>query len=150
MNIIKRIGVKHFVKEIDKDIKVKFQKYDMECDIYEDTVYIGKTYDFRTDKWFMEFVHSIEPNCNYSPFLMSLLHEIGHIMTFDEDNMEQKDIIYGLLNTEYEDKKENEQDVEKYVNLYFRIPLEEEATKWGINFAMKNTKLINKYKWIWR
>lgn len=145
MNIIKRIGIKNFIKEIDKDIKVKFQKYDMECDLYEDIVYVGKTYNPITDKLFMDYVKELDPTCNVPVFILSILHEVGHIMTYDEEDVEEKDVIYALLRMEFNENKENE---EEYVKKYFRIPLETNATEWGIRFAKENPELIKKYLWI--
>ena len=148
MNIIKKIGIRNFIKEIDKDIKVKFQKYDMECDVFEEIVYIGETYDKRTDVFFKEFVKELNPNCNVPIFMLSILHEIGHIMTWTEEEMDEKDVIYNLLMTEFVSSIKDEEKLKKYDNLYFNIPLEKNATLWGINFAMEHPQLIEKYLWI--
>ena len=144
VNIIKKIGIKKFIREIDKDIKVKFQKWDMECDIFEETVFIGKTYQPKTDKLFMEYVNELNPNCRVPVFLLSILHEIGHIIMYEEEDMEEKDFIYGLLKIRLEDKQ-NEDDC---IRTYFRIPLETKATQWGIDFAMAHPELIQKYMWL--
>ncbi len=148
MNIIKKIGIKRFVKEINKDIKIKFQKYDMECDTYDDIVYVGETYDKRTDKYFMDFVKKIRPECDVPIFFLSLLHEVGHIMTYDIEDEENKDIIYGLLKIQFDESKKDDAALQQYDEMYFNIPLERNATEWGINFAMNNPKLIKKYMWL--
>lgn len=150
MNIIKRIGIRKFIREIDKDIKVKFQKYDMECDIYEETVYIGKTYDSRNDKFFMEFVKELNPECNIPVLPLSILHEIGHIMTWDEDAADEKDMIYALLKVNFDESEKDDATLKEYDDMYFRIPLEQNATQWGIDFAMSHPELIEKYNWIWK
>lgn len=150
MNIIKKIGIKRFVREIDKDIKVKFQKYDMECDVYEDTLYIGKTYDSRNDRFFMEFVKELNPDCNVHVFPLSILHEIGHIMTWDEDAADDKDMLYALLKISFDESKKDDAALKEYDDMYFRIPLEQNATQWGIDFAMAHPELIEKYSWIWK
>lgn len=150
MNIIKKIGIKRFIREIDKDIKVKFQKYDMECDVYEETVFIGDTYDARTDKFFMEFVKEIRPDCNIPVLPLSILHEVGHIMTWDEDLSTDKDMTYALLKMGFEEGKKDDAALKEYDDMYFRIPLELNATLWGIDFAMNNPELMKKYNWIWR
>lgn len=145
MNIIKRIGVRNFIRAIDKNINVQFQKYDMECDIYEETVYIGKTYNPITDVLFMEYVKELDPECNTPVFLLSILHEIGHIMTFDADLEDEKDILYATLKMGLAENKEQE---EEYVKMYFRIPFETEATLWGIDYAKRHPELIKKYLWL--
>ena len=66
--MFKKMGIKKFIKEIDKDIKVKFQKYDMECDIFEEIVYIGKPYDKENDRRFGEFVKELNPACDIPVF----------------------------------------------------------------------------------
>ena len=147
MNIVKRFGIKKFIKEIDKDIKVKFQKWDMECDVYEDTVYIGATYNKRTDVLYENFVKTLNPDCDVPVFLLSILHEIGHIMMYDEEDMEEKDMIYGLLKTALDN--DPSQDLEdRCVKAYFRIPLELKATQWGIDYAMSHPDFIQKYMWL--
>lgn len=147
MNIIKKIGVKKFVKEIDKDIKVKFQKWDMECDIFEEIVYIGKTYTPRMDELFMDYVKQINPNCNTPMFLLSILHEIGHIMTYEEEDLDEKHATYGLLQI-FLGEDPSPEAIDACANMYFRIPLEAKATMWAIDFAMSNPDLINKYLWL--
>ena len=146
MNIIRRIGIKQFIKEIDKDIKVKFQKYDMECDIFEEIVYIGKPYDKENDRRFGEFVKELNPACDAPVFLLSILHEVGHIMTYEEDALEEKDFLYAAIDL----KLQSGEDEEECVKEYFRIPLEKAATEWAIDFAMSNPQLIEKYKWLCR
>lgn len=145
MNIIQRLGVRAFIKEVSKDVKVKFQKWDMECDVDEETVYIGKIHDKNTDKYFLNFLKEIAPGAeNYNIFLMSILHEIGHIMTWDEDDANNKDILYGALRVMYQENKNDEE----YNNMYFRIPLEYNATMWGIEFAQTHQELMKKYAWL--
>lgn len=144
MNIIKKLAIRKFIKEINPEIKVKFQKWDMECDVYEDTVYVGETFDKRTDKYFMDFVYSIDPECCGSVMMMSLLHEIGHIYTYDEDLSDEKDVLYEVLKLSYTDEQ-----LEEYDKMYFNIPFEKEATIWGIRFAQMNKEIVKKYsKWI--
>ena len=146
MEHIRKIGIRNFVKEIDKDIKVKFQEWDLECNIFEETVYIGKTYDKETDRRFGEFVKELDSHCRAPIFLLSVLHEIGHIMTYEEEALDEKDFLYAAIDL----KLKLGADEEECVKEYFRIPLEMEATQWAIDFANNNPKLIDSYKWLCR
>lgn len=146
MNIIKKHYIKKFIKTIDKDIKVKFQKYDIECDIYDDIVYIGEIREKETvDPLFMKFVHELNPDCNCSCFLLSILHEVGHIMTFDEDNMDEKEFLHQMIRM---GMTCGDISLEEGNEAYFRIPLEKEATQWAIDFVMLNPDFIKKYEWL--
>lgn len=145
MEHIRKIGIRNFVKEIDKDIKVKFQEWDMECDIFEETIYIGKQYDEENDRRYKEFIGELDSHCRAPVFLLSILHEIGHIMTYeDEEKLDEKDLLYAAIQL----KMDAGEDMDECVAEYFRIPLEMEATQWAINFANDNPKLIDSYKWL--
>ncbi len=145
--MFKKMGIRKFIKEIDKDIKVKFQKWDMECDIFEETVYIGKTYDKENDRRFGEFVKELNPACDVPVFLLSILHEIGHIMTYEDDEkLDEKDFLYAVIQF----KMDTGEDMDECVAEYFRIPLEREATEWAIEYAMNHPALMAKYSWLCR
>lgn len=144
-------GIRDFILEVNPTIKVKFQNWDLEANVFEETVYVGKCYNRKTDKWYKNFIQSIYPECSkFNIFLLSLLHEIGHIETWDDDIADQKDIIYGLLKVKFDSEKENltQTEMEEYCNEYFKIPLEWNATEWGIQFALAHPDLMEKYNWL--
>lgn len=142
MNIFKKIAIKKLVKSINPDIKIKFQKQEMECDIDEEIVWIGAT-DKLTDKLFMNYIKELNPNCNASCLLLSILHEVGHIETYDEEEMEQRDFYYGILQL---NAKNTDMPIEELCDAYFRLPAETEATQWAIDFITNNPGIIEKYK----
>lgn len=138
-------GIKSFIREVNPMLKVRFQDYDIECDIWNETIYIGKTYDKRTDDWFQDFVTELNPKTlNINPFLLALLHEIGHIETWDSDLCDERDAIYNLLDMQHNET----QNDEEWCKMYFRIPLEQVATEWGIDFALSHMDLMKKYEWL--
>ena len=144
-----RNGIKSFIMEVNPMLSVKFQEYDLECDVFDETIYVGKSYDKRTDRYFREFVNELNPECaKINLFLLSLLHEIGHIETWDEDEADNKDMIYSLLQMEFEDSNLGDADLKKYCDLYYHIPLERNATEWGIEFALSHMDLMKKYEWL--
>ena len=146
---IKR-GIKNFIAEVNPMLKVKFQEWDLECDVFEEIIYVGKTYDKRTDRYFKNFVNELNPECaKVNPFLLSLLHEIGHIETWEDEVADEKDAVYALLKMQFDEETDlTDARCEEYCNLYFRIPLEQNATEWGIDFALSHMDLMKKYEWL--
>ena len=149
MNKEIKLGIYKFIKEVNPDYAVKFQKYDLECDIDEETIYVGESYDKRTDRYFANFVNQLNPECSkVNPFLLSLLHEIGHIETYTEEDEDDKDKIYSMLKIQYDEEELSDETLEEYCNMYFRIPLEQNATEWGIDYALSHLDLMQKYSWL--
>ena len=150
MNKKMKQGIRDFVREVNPTVNVKFQGWDLQCGIFEDTIYVGKTYNKKTDEYYADYVNSINPDCrNINLFLLSLLQEIGHIETYDDERGEEKDVMFSLLQLEYNSKEElTDEEEEKYCQLYYRIPLEANATQWGIDFALSHRDLMEKYNWL--
>ena len=144
-----KLGIYRFIKEVNPELLVKFQKYDLECDVFDEIIYIGESYDKRTDKYFENFVKQLNPKCSkINPFLLSLLHEIGHIETYTEEDMDNKDAIYAILKMQYDEEELSDERLEEYCDMYFRIPLEQNATEWGTDYALSHLDLMQKYDWL--
>ena len=144
-----KLGIYRFIKEVNPELLVKFQKYDLECDVFDEIIYIGESYDKRTDKYFENFVKQLNPKCSkINPFLLSLLHEIGHIETYTEEDMDNKDAIYAILKMQYDEEELSDERLEEYCDMYFRIPLEQNATEWGIDYVLSHLDLMQKYDWL--
>lgn len=135
-------AIKKFIKTIDGSIKVKFQKGRMECDPVREIIYIGTTKIKEEDEFFGNFVKEIAPDCPYNSLIMGILHEIGHIMTYTDELDEDRDKQYALLQTAHHFGVIDSQELNKE---YFKIPMELEATQWGIDFAMGYPEFMNKY-----
>lgn len=135
-------AIKKFIKEIDGSIKVKFQKGRMECDPEREIIYIGKTRIPEEDKFFGDFIKEIAPDCPYNSLIMGILHEIGHIMTYTDELDEDRNKQYALLQAAHEFGVYDTAALNKE---YFKIPMELEATWWGIDFAMSFPEFMNKY-----
>lgn len=87
---------------------------------------------------FIDLVNELEPNFfqNYkiSLWLLSVLHEIGHIQTHDEELEEDYNFCVDFLNelrlnNEITNKEQNE--------YYVRLDLEKMATQWAIDYVKK-------------
>ena len=135
-------AIKKFIKTIDSSIKVKFQKGRMECDPEREIVYIGKTRNEAEDKMFADFLKEIAPDCPYNSFIMGILHEIGHIMTYTDELDEDREEQYALLQTAHHFGLYDTAELNRE---YFKIPMELEATQWGIDFAMAYPEFMKQY-----
>ena len=142
MNIIKRFYVKQMVKQIDKSIKVKFGKR-LECEPTENTIYVNNKTDIIDIVTFRDYVKELNSKCKFNTLLLGILHEIGHIYTYEEQNEEEYTRDTELLNLLFKEKKLSAKQLNE---LYVRLPLEANATKWAIDFAMQNKKFCKYYQ----
>lgn len=142
MNIIKRFYVKQMVRQIDKTIKVKFGKC-LECEPTENTIYVNNKTDKVDIKTFNEYVKEINNKCKFNSLLLGILHEIGHIYTYEEQNEEDYNRDTKLLSLLFKEKKLTDEQVNYF---YLRLPLEANATKWAIDFAMQNARFCKYYQ----
>lgn len=125
--------VRNFVKDINEDYKVRYS-VQFEADYYNNTVFITSKKNNELDILFNNFLEKeFGIRCNI--FLISLLHEIGHLETYDEDEEEVRDVLYEILKMEHD---EGESNVEEYNNMYFHIPAEYKATEWAVAYYLEN------------
>ena len=142
MNIIKRFYVKQMVKKIDKTIKVKFGKA-LECEPTENTIYVNNKTDIIDIVTFRDYVKELNSKCKFNTLLLGILHEIGHIYTYEEQNEEDYNRDTKLLSLLFKEKKLSAKQLNEF---YVRLPLEANATKWAIDFAMQNKKFCKYYQ----
>lgn len=142
MNIIKKYYVKKFVKQIDKTIKVKFGKR-LECEPTENTIYVNNITDKTDIKTFNEYIKELNNKCNFNSFILGILHEIGHIYTYEEQSEEEYNKDIALLSLLFQENKLTAEQVNYF---YLRLPLESNATKWAIDFAMQNARFCRYYQ----
>jgi hypothetical protein len=128
---------REFVRSIDSTITTTFTRNDF-CAFISQKI-INLTFDKDCfDDMFDEFIQK-HFGVSINPFLMGMLHEIGHIMTYSPQLAYERVIIYELLKIDY--KVERFHD---FTNMYFAIPSEFEATRWGLNitYPIKNSVII--------
>ena len=142
MNIIKRFYVKQMVKQIDKSIKVKFGKC-LQCEPTENTIYVNNKTDIIDIVTFRDYVKELNSKCKFNTLLLGILHEIGHIYTYEEQNEEDYNRDTKLLSLLFQEKKLSAKQLNEF---YVRLPLEANATKWAIDFAMQNKKFCKYYQ----
>lgn len=127
--MLKKDLIRKFVKRIDKDFKVSFGDT-FEVDIPEEHVYVTFDHAEELDKMYDDFLYE-QFGKRYNVFLMSLLHEVGHIMTYEDELEDDRALRYGLLKMVFDEGKS---DVAEYNHHYFLIPMEFEATAWGVEY----------------
>ena len=142
MNIIKRFYVKQMVKQIDKSIKVKFGKC-LQCEPTENTIYVNNKTDIIDIVTFRDYIKELNSKCKFNTLLLGILHEIGHIYTYEEQNEEEYRRDTKLLKLLFKEKKLSAKQLNEF---YVRLPLEANATKWAIDFAMQNKKFCKYYQ----
>ena len=142
MNIIKRFYVKQMVKQIDKSIKVKLGKC-LQCEPTENTIYVNNKTDIIDIVTFRDYVKELNSKCKFNTLLLGILHEIGHIYTYEEQNEEEYTRDTELLSILFKEKKLSAKQLNEF---YVRLPLEANATKWAIDFAMQNKKFCKYYQ----
>lgn len=142
MKILRKIYVKQMVKAIDPNIKVKFGK-SLQCDIDNKTIYVAFKTDAIDKITFKDYVKELNNKCKFNTLLLGILHEIGHIYTYDENDEDEYIRDNELLTILFKNKKIDALDFNR---LYIRLPLETKATEWAIRFAMQNKQFCKYYQ----
>ena len=130
--------VRCFVKTIDEYIEVESDNRFC-VDIDEEIIFIPKKLNDDEELVWSNFLKE-EFKVNYNPYVMSILHEIGHIETYTEDLNTERELTYFLLQMKYE-----EDNFEDFNNEYFKIPMEYYATEWAINYYRKHKKECERF-----
>lgn len=121
--------IRKFIKNINPEYRVKYGNV-FEVDIPEEKIFITLNKHQEEDEMVQKFLER-EYGKRYNSFIIGLLHEVGHIETFDEELDEERDLAYGLLKINFND---GNSDIEKFNDMYFRIPAEYSATAWAVNY----------------
>lgn len=132
--------IKTFIKAINPKIKVDFNTDEFYCEIENKKIGIVLSDECdEVETIYHNFLLS-QFNENFNTFLMSILHEIGHIETYNEDDINEREMLYYFLQLDYTHDK-----FEEYNIKYFSIPAELNATTWGVNFYRNNKKLCKNF-----
>ena len=148
---------KKFKKKLNMAVTKELKKFDidkarLDSDFafyyFDNTVTFKLDTEDREDRYFLEFAKerfNFETEC---PFLLFLLHEVGHSMTegdivgiVNDFCLAERDRIITRVNdniTEEERKKLNFE--------YFNLPDEIMATVWAIDYMKENPKKIKKMR----
>ena len=121
--------IRDFIKNINPDYRVRYGNV-FEVDIPEEKIFITLNKHKEEDEMVQKFLEK-EYGKRYNSFIIGLLHEVGHIETFEEDLDEERDFVYSLLKIDFNN---GNSDIEKFNNMYFCIPAEYNATAWAVNY----------------
>ena len=121
--------IRDFIKNINPDYRVRYGNV-FEVDIPEEKIFITLNKHKEEDEMVQKFLEK-EYGKRYNSFIIGLLHEVGHIETFEEDLDEERDFVYSLLKIDFNN---GSSDIEKFNNMYFRIPAEDNATACAVNY----------------
>ena len=143
LNWLQKRAIKKFVQSIYPEIKVKFNRKQFECDILGKTIYLKPKMYGETEKIFMNWFNQeyswVTDTIKINYWVISMLHEIGHIMTDDDDLHKERDVLTELLKMQYDNETLNKT---QYFEAYFKIPCEQQATEWGVRYYINNLSTI--------
>ena len=122
-------------KNIDEYIEVSSDCTCFECDLDEDVIYIPFKDTPVDTKMFMRFLAYEYGEYNFDPLVIGILHEVGHIMMYDEDLDKAREIAVLRMRLNFDPAIDSLID---YNFNYFRIPAELDATNWAVDFYRNN------------
>ena len=134
--------ITNFINSIVPEARVIYDFSDSSefwCDTKEWVINVGMHADTYGDELIQRFI--IEKfGVKMNPFLIGILHEIGHLMTYDEELDRDRSIQYFMLQLRYDESR-----LDEYSYMYFSIPSEFEATKWAVEFYLSNKEYCDDF-----
>lgn len=136
---------------IDNEIQVEFEEqpteYGLACEPEEKVIYIGMRTTPIEEKAFFDYVNELDneflQKFPINHYIISILHEVGHCETHEEEQEEEYNFNTELLNTMEEQGFLTKEDQCK---LYVRLILEKWATQWAIEFIKNNYLLCKQFE----
>ena len=119
-----------FIKTINKDYKVLHDKKEFTSDWKNGKVWVCFTENKEDDQLFMDYIKN-KYQIEIDTFLMSFLHEIGHLETEDDELSDNRAVDLFTLEVLFDNSKITKKE---YFERYFEIECESLATEWGIDF----------------
>lgn len=124
--------IKKFVQSIDPEIKVHMSGDEFYCIISEKLINVPFVSDPEGDRLFHDFVVNRFGE-SINPYIMGILHEIFHIITYDENLDRDRDILYYMLQLDFKEER-----YEEFTRMYFSIPSEFAATEGAVNYYLSH------------
>ena len=133
-----------FIKGIDPEIELEVADHFC-ADVDKKIVFVGTEDEPEAEELMHEFVKE-EFGVEMDNVLISLLHEVGHIMTQNDEELRDRSILDVVLQLNWTDSDNDiDEDFEKYNNLYFRLPSEYQATEWAANYYREHKELCDEF-----
>lgn len=131
--------IRDFIHNIIPEADVMFDTNEFCVDIEEKIIHIGTNPDPEGDRLIQEFVFN-KFGVPMDSFLIGVLHEVFHIITYDKEVMEEDRILYALLTMNYD-----EMSLEEYSQIYFNLPTEFKATEGAVKYYLENQEECDEF-----
>lgn len=128
-----------FIKTINEDYEV-FEDTEFTSDWEQGEVWVCFQENKEDDQLFMDYIKN-KYQIEIDTFLMSFLHEIGHLETENEELSNNRAIELFTLEIGYDNGALTK---EEYFNRYFEIECETLATGWGVDFYKSHKEQCQK------
>lgn len=132
-------GITALVREyICEDITCKFNT--IFC-ISDDKLYFSLFDDEYTNNLWREWLkreYKKDYNKNFSTFVLSFLHEIGHYYTIEDFDDDYDTIVAQKQGLAIDYDTDSDQEIVEKNFTYWELPIEKAATDWAIDFYNKH------------
>lgn len=122
--------IRQFINRIVPEVDVIFEDDEFWVDVEDQVINIGMNTNPEGNRLIQEFVFN-EFGVAMHSFIIGVLHEIGHILTYDKQIYEEGTMMYLMLQMNYD-----ERHLDEYSLMYFNIPNEYRATEWAVNYYL--------------
>lgn len=131
--------ITNFIHSIIPDVEVIYEDEEFCVNIEERIINVGIDPDPQGDELIQNFIFE-KFGVAMDSFLIGVLHEIGHIMTYDEDTLLEGEMLYYMIRMNYNPRKFKE-----YSYMYFSIPSELAATTWAVNYYVTHQEKCDEF-----
>ena len=131
--------IKTFVESIDPEIEVTMSDDEFYCHIDEKIINVPFMSDPESDRLMYDFVLD-KFGVAINPYLLGILHEVFHIITYEEDLDDERSIIYYMLQLNFREER-----YEEYSRMYFSIPSEFAATEGAVNYYLTHKEFCDNF-----
>ena len=90
-----------------------------------------------SDEYFIPFCKELAPDIEVDPFIISILHEVGHLYTrfnFSSSTWAESMLKKEKIQDTIFKNEDNDDVYEEMVIQYFNLPEEKAATEWALNY----------------
>lgn len=131
MKLFKMYYIRRMTKAIDPEIRVKRGQL-LETDLARNIIYVSFKNDPLGMSEFRKYLDRNDAQARINTLMYGILHEIGHIETYDEEIEDESYEKYVILTGLFQAEAINCADFQK---MYMELPQEAAATAWAIDFV---------------
>ena len=131
--------ITNFIHSIIPDVEVIYEDDEFCVNVEKRILNVGINPDPAGDELIQDFVYE-KFGVAMEPFLIGILHEIGHIMTYEESMAAEGNLLYMMIQMNY-----NPHKFKEYSYMYFSIPSELAATAWAVNYYVTHQEECDEF-----